>query len=154
MFTAFYTHLPPSSATPDTTQPTDTHAPDTSPHTAPQATHVHTRTQAATDATTSTVQDVQTGEPSQEAGGAGAAGTQQVLAHVSATELSELASQFAQGVSEDTVSMAAVQGYLMRHKRDPQGAVQGVSAWVASVQRCGSGSLSVEPAAEGQDLTL
>jgi hypothetical protein len=54
-------------------------------------------------------------------------------------KLEVLAHQFAEGVTEDTVSMAALQGFLMRHKHSPQDAAAGVATWVKS-QLSGSSS--------------
>lgn len=45
-------------------------------------------------------------------------------------ELSALADQFAAGVPERQITMAALQGYLMAHKATPFKAVADVSAWV------------------------
>ncbi|KAI6116818.1 BCS1 N terminal-domain-containing protein [Pisolithus croceorrhizus] len=49
---------------------------------------------------------------------------------LSVHELSALADQFAAGVPERQITMAALQGYLMTHKATPFDAVTGVSAWV------------------------
>ncbi|KAI6130160.1 P-loop containing nucleoside triphosphate hydrolase protein [Pisolithus croceorrhizus] len=49
---------------------------------------------------------------------------------LSTHELSALADQFAAGVPERQITMAALQGYLMMHKATPFEAVTGVSAWV------------------------
>ena len=52
--------------------------------------------------------------------------------HEAGVDLPSLAEQFAQAIPPDTVSTSAIQGYLMRHKRDPVGAVEDVEAWVAA----------------------
>ncbi|KAI6041332.1 P-loop containing nucleoside triphosphate hydrolase protein [Pisolithus marmoratus] len=49
---------------------------------------------------------------------------------LSAQELSVLADQFATGVPERQITMAALQGYLMTHKATPFKAVTGISTWV------------------------
>ncbi|KAI6112998.1 P-loop containing nucleoside triphosphate hydrolase protein [Pisolithus sp. B1] len=49
---------------------------------------------------------------------------------LSVHELSALADQFAAGVPERQITMAALQGYLMTYKATPFEAVTGVSGWV------------------------
>ncbi|KAI3534057.1 hypothetical protein CABS02_13378 [Colletotrichum abscissum] len=41
----------------------------------------------------------------------------------------DFAAEFAQNISEGVVSQAELQGYLVRRRRDPQAAVDEVSAW-------------------------
>lgn len=72
-------------------------------------------------------------QPTEEAGNSQ---EHQQVPHVDPATLDALAHEFADAVPEYTVSMAALQGYLMQgvHKRDPVAAVRGVRAWVAGVQ--------------------
>ncbi|KAJ3502846.1 hypothetical protein NLJ89_g8701 [Agrocybe chaxingu] len=46
--------------------------------------------------------------------------------------LAMLAKKFADGVPEDEFSIAGLQGYLLRHKAQPEAAANGVEAWVRS----------------------
>jgi len=50
----------------------------------------------------------------------------------SESEITTLAEQFSQLVPADEYTPAEIQGYLLKHKTDPQGAVDGVQAWIAS----------------------
>jgi chaperone BCS1 len=46
------------------------------------------------------------------------------------TDLISLARRFAAIIPEDSVAVAALQGYLLRHKRRPQEAVRDAEKWV------------------------
>jgi len=48
----------------------------------------------------------------------------------SAKELDELAEKFVNQVPEGKLSLAAIQGHLLKHKKDPRGAVEVAPAWV------------------------
>ncbi|KAG9078890.1 hypothetical protein FS749_009053 [Ceratobasidium sp. UAMH 11750] len=50
---------------------------------------------------------------------------------LSAETLDYLAERFARAIPEEEVSMAALQGHLMCHKRQPQEAVESAPAWIA-----------------------
>ncbi|KAI0397995.1 P-loop containing nucleoside triphosphate hydrolase protein [Xylariaceae sp. FL0594] len=47
--------------------------------------------------------------------------------------LEKLASEFAAGFPEDTVTPAQLQGYLVDHRRSPKAAIAGLQAWAAGV---------------------
>ncbi|KAL2000180.1 hypothetical protein VTN02DRAFT_3451 [Thermoascus thermophilus] len=49
--------------------------------------------------------------------------------------LTEMASLFAQALPERTLGMAAVQGFLLRYKRDPMGAVEEAERWAEGMVR-------------------
>ena len=49
-------------------------------------------------------------------------------------EIDALAGKFATMVPSKEFTPAEVQGYLLRHKRDPDGAVDGVEAWIARLR--------------------
>ncbi|KAL4073818.1 hypothetical protein V8B97DRAFT_1936586 [Scleroderma yunnanense] len=51
---------------------------------------------------------------------------------LTADKLSLIAKQFADNIPEDEFSVAALQGYLLRNKSNPEGAASGAAAWVAS----------------------
>ncbi len=51
-----------------------------------------------------------------------------------ATKLDTMAEMFAAAIPELTFSPAELQGYLLKHKRDPTSAVAGVADWVAVTQ--------------------
>ncbi|CAA7261969.1 unnamed protein product [Cyclocybe aegerita] len=53
------------------------------------------------------------------------------LPDLSSTELSLLADLFSEAVPEREFSMASLQGYLMRYKADPHGAVAGIAEWAS-----------------------
>lgn len=48
-------------------------------------------------------------------------------------DIDKLATQFANSVPEKTLSVAALQGYLLHHKSDPRRAVRAVGAWISNV---------------------
>ena len=50
----------------------------------------------------------------------------------SESEITALAEKFSQLVPADEYTPAEIQGYLLKHKTDPQGAVDGVQTWIAS----------------------
>ncbi|WVW85251.1 hypothetical protein I302_107289 [Kwoniella bestiolae CBS 10118] len=52
-------------------------------------------------------------------------------------EITSLAQRFASYIPEDTISVSALQGYLMRYKRQPKLAVENVGKWVEN--GCGQG---------------
>lgn len=49
--------------------------------------------------------------------------------------LTEMANLFAQALPEKTLSMAAVQGFLLHYKRDPMGAVEEAERWAEEMVR-------------------
>ncbi|WWC63637.1 uncharacterized protein I303_106242 [Kwoniella dejecticola CBS 10117] len=53
-------------------------------------------------------------------------------------ELSSLAEKFSSEIPEDKISVSAIQGYLMRYKRDPRLALKNVKSWIDG--GCGQGS--------------
>ncbi|KAL2008938.1 hypothetical protein VTN00DRAFT_7132 [Thermoascus crustaceus] len=56
--------------------------------------------------------------------------------------LTEMASLFAQALPEKTLSMAAVQGFLLHYKRDPMGAVEEAEKWAdETVRKMSKGGL-------------
>ncbi|KAI9336618.1 P-loop containing nucleoside triphosphate hydrolase protein [Zopfochytrium polystomum] len=81
----------------------------------------------------------------QRGGGRGGPGADTAAAAAAAEELARLAAAFAREIPEERLSMAAIQGYLMRHKGGPAQAVDGVVEWVAKSSR-----RSGEPAESGE----
>ncbi len=73
-------------------------------------------------------------------------------------ELAQLAQRFAGSVPEQLVSMAGVQGFLMRHKHSPRRALEGVEAWVQELQQqaaaASSGSGGTAAPARGHDRKM
>ena len=59
-----------------------------------------------------------------------------------AARIHDLAETFAERIPDQTTSVSSVQGYLMRFKRQPEDAVDGVLDWVAS-------GFSSDPASAG-----
>lgn len=51
---------------------------------------------------------------------------------LTAAQLSLLAKEFADAIPDDEFSVAALQGYLLRNKSNPEGAASGTAAWVTS----------------------
>jgi chaperone BCS1 len=49
-------------------------------------------------------------------------------------DIEALASQFATKISHDEFSPAEIQGFLLKHKRDPEGAVAGVEEWMVKTR--------------------
>jgi len=47
-------------------------------------------------------------------------------------KLAQLAKEFADAIPDDEFSVAALQGYLLRNKSQPEAAAEGVAAWVVS----------------------
>ncbi|KAG9095692.1 hypothetical protein FRC06_009521 [Ceratobasidium sp. 370] len=58
-------------------------------------------------------------------------GPVRTMPKLSAETLDYLAERFAKAIPEEEVSMAALQGHLMCHKRQPQEAVESAPAWIA-----------------------
>ncbi|KAG8742023.1 hypothetical protein FRC10_002099 [Ceratobasidium sp. 414] len=58
-------------------------------------------------------------------------GPVRTMPKLSAETLNYLAERFAKAIPEEEVSMAALQGHLMCHKRQPQEAVESAPAWIA-----------------------
>ncbi|OAA61162.1 bcs1-like protein [Niveomyces insectorum RCEF 264] len=84
--------------------------------------------------------DVASGAPAAASGGARTAAVAVSPAEKAEAEaaaagrLDTLAKQFSAVVPELTFSPAELQGFLLKHKRDPAGAVAGVADWVAETQ--------------------
>jgi chaperone BCS1 len=62
---------------------------------------------------------------------------------LAASELEDLARQFAAAVPHSKYSIAQLQGYLLGWKNDPRGAVRGIPIWIA--QQEGERIQSTEP---------
>nr|XP_019045063.1 hypothetical protein I302_06979 [Kwoniella bestiolae CBS 10118]OCF23993.1 hypothetical protein I302_06979 [Kwoniella bestiolae CBS 10118] len=58
-------------------------------------------------------------------------------------DIASLADQFSEAIPEGKVSISALQGYLMRSKREPVKALEGVKAWIES--GCGKGPTMTLP---------
>jgi hypothetical protein len=50
---------------------------------------------------------------------------------LTASEIDDLAHQFATAVPHSKYSIAQLKGYLLGWKNDPKGAVEGISAWIS-----------------------
>lgn len=55
--------------------------------------------------------------------------------HEATAKIARLAKEFAEKVPENEFSPAQLQGYVMMHKTDPEGAVRGVDDWVESIRK-------------------
>jgi chaperone BCS1 len=53
-----------------------------------------------------------------------------VVPPLSAARLAELAKQFADSITDEGFSVAALQGYLLKNKSRPEAAAGGAAAWV------------------------
>jgi chaperone BCS1 len=116
LFLSFYQHLPPPSVA-------SSRLPGSITSNEPSAQSTHT------PAVTATAQDT-----GLQSNGSDTATSSSVPCQpVSSEELCALAAAFCERAPAGRVTMAALQGHLMRHKRSPAGAVAALDGWIASL---------------------
>ncbi|KAL4786264.1 BCS1 N terminal-domain-containing protein [Aspergillus varians] len=79
-------------------------------------------------------QDKPAATTTSSAAAAAAAAASKKLDAFSADQVADLAGRFAERVPEGEFTPAEIQGYLLNHKTDPEGAIEGVERWVGETR--------------------
>ncbi|KJA23360.1 hypothetical protein HYPSUDRAFT_201389 [Hypholoma sublateritium FD-334 SS-4] len=64
--------------------------------------------------------------------------------------LAALAKKFADGLPDDEFSMVGLQGYLLKHKSQPEAAANGVEVWVQGERKKETRKIHEKPQEDGQ----